>query len=529
MDDTKEKTAEVMATETTGHLKRKLLPRHLEMIAIGGTIGTGLLLKSGHAINSAGPLGALICFALVGIQVYGVAASIGEMCTFIPVEGAFSALPARFLSPAFGFMSGYNYWMNWVLTFPAELTGIATLMSNWVPTTTVAGWVWSLVFMIPLVVLNCFPVTGFAEVEFVLCIIKIFAIVLFMIIALLLWFGVKSGYALGFSNWNPAIVGDTDFERFLNTSGAFTTAFFAYGGTELVALTSGEAANPRKAVPRAINGTFYRIIIFYLGSLFLVGVLLDADNAANSPFVYAYQTVGISFGYHFMNAVAIVAAASAGNSSIYASARTLMRLAEDGLAPRFAGKVDNRGVPLFSVFFSTVVGAICIIAAYADGSGDVFNWLSNLISYSIMLCWVVMSYAQLRFRTGYVAQGYKLEDLPYRMPGYPYTNYVSLTIGFVVTVFMLLGAFYPTSDDFFNHDWYINNSWVYAGIPLSLLLFFCYGLFVKGSMTLVRYEDMDFETGKFIESPEMKAENDLLKERPKNLKEWGQRIWFKLF
>ncbi|KAJ3073647.1 hypothetical protein HDU98_000989 [Podochytrium sp. JEL0797] len=510
------------------HLKRKLQARHLEMIAIGGTIGTGLLLRSGGAIASAGPIGALMCFALVGLQVYGVASAIGEMATYLPIEGAFSALPTRF--------------MNWVFTFPAELSGIASLMGFWISPSKCPSWVWSFVYLVPITVLNLFPVENFGEVEFVLSTIKVIAIVIFLCIAFCVWFGAGTGTGpLWFKNWNPPIQGDTSLQQFLNIAGAFTTAFFSYGGTELVGLTAGEAANPKKSVPRAINGTFYRILIFYLGAIFFVGVLLNPNDPIllgasikTSPFVYVYSSIGIGFAADLMNAVIVVAATSAANSAVYACARTLMRLSEEGSAPKFFGKVDKRGVPVNSVLIVAIFGVVAVVAAYAsgpDGSVNVFNWLSGVISYGIMAAWIIMSYTHLRFRKGYVSQGYKVEDLPYIQPFYPYSDYLSLTIGFFTSFCLLLSAFDTNgvdNADFFNINWFTGNSWTYCGIPITVCCYFGHAIFVSG-FSQVKYENMDFETGKYIETAEEKAENDIVHVKPKNLKEWGSKMRSKLF
>ncbi|KAI8614939.1 amino acid permease/ SLC12A domain-containing protein [Chytriomyces sp. MP71] len=539
------KSAEpVLLAQSAPKLHRKLQARHLEMIAIGGTIGTGLLLRSGGAIAGAGPVGALICYILVGVQVFGVASSIGEMATLLPVEGAFSHFPARFVNPALGFASGWNYWLNWALTFPAEMSGIASLMGYWVTPDRCASWVWSLVYMVPIVAVNCFPVNGFAEFEFVLCIIKILAIVVFLVIGICLWFGAGNGGQgpIGFKNWNPAIVGDNSLNKFINIAGGFTTAFFSYGGTELVGLTAGEAANPRKSVPRAINGTFVRIIVFYFLSVFLVGVLLDptdpilqAADIKTSPFVWAYNKAGIQAGADIMNAVIIVAALSAANSSLYACARTLLRLAEDGHAPKIFSRVTKGGVPINSLAAVVVIGLIAVIVAYASGPGgsvNVFNWLSGVISLGILISWMVMSLTHLRFRFGYLAQGRKIEDLPYIAPFFPYSQYLSLTIGTVVTAFMLLSSFYTNGTDnadFFNTNWWMNNSWTYAGVPLIIILYIVYGVTHKGGFTLIRYEDMDFESNRLVESPEEMAENAALLQKPRSTTEWAKRLWFKLF
>ncbi|KAJ3239567.1 hypothetical protein HDU78_002795 [Chytriomyces hyalinus] len=539
--DTKDPTVLHTAPEG-GQLQRKLQARHLEMIAIGGTIGTGLLLRSGGAISKSGPIGALICFAIVGLQVFGVASGIGEMATLLPVEGAFSAMPTRFVNKAMGFFNGWNYWLLWALTFPAEMSAIAVLMAFWFPD--VKSWIWSFIYIIPFVGVNLIAVTGFAEVEFVLCIVKIIAIVLFIIVGTLYWFGVgHSGGFLGFRNWSPAIVGADGLDSFLRIGGTFTTAFFSYGGTELVGLTAGEAANPRKSVPRAINGTFWRIIIFYIGAIFIVGLILPPDSpiltqksASMSPFVYAYKAVGISFASHMMNFVIIVAASSAANSSLYACSRTLMRLAEEGSAPSIFARVNAKGIPVNSVIAVTVISVISVAGAYiadlADGKGSskVFDWLSGVISYGIMVNWMAMSFTHLRFRYGYVAQGRKIEDLPYIAPFFPYADYVALTIGAFVTAFIFVSAFYNSTNDpeFYNTQWFLDNSWIYFTIPLLIA---CY--VIKAATTdgfgFIPYDQMDFETGKLIETPEEIAENEALKQKPRNGQEWAKRIWFKLF
>ncbi|KAJ3073648.1 hypothetical protein HDU98_000990 [Podochytrium sp. JEL0797] len=236
-----------------------------------------------------------------------------------------------------------------------------------------------------------------------------------------------------------------------------------------------------------------------------------------------------------MNAIIIVAATSAANSSIYACSRTLLRLAQDGSAPKLFGKVDKRGVPVNSVAAVAFVGLLAVVAAYAsgpDGSVNVFNWLAGVISYGIMAAWMIMSFTHLRFRAGYLAQGRKVEDLPYIAPFYPYSDYLSITIGSIITCFMLVSAFYPNgvaTSDFFNLNWWMNNSWTYCGVPVTILFYFGYGMVKPGSLKMVPLMEMDFETGKFYESEEEKVANDHIHERPKNMAEWGQRIWFKLF
>ncbi|KAJ3076474.1 hypothetical protein HDU98_002918 [Podochytrium sp. JEL0797] len=404
------------------------------------------------------------------------------------------------------------------------MAGIASLMTYWIPTSVCPTWVWSLVYMVPVVGLNMFPVSGFGEVEFYLSMTKIIAVTLFLIISACVWFGAGTGTGpIWFKNWSPAVVGETPFNQFVNIAGAFTTAAFSYGGTELIGITAGEAANPRKSVPKAINGTIYRIFFFYLCSLFFVGVLLHSSDPVlrsksikTSPFVWVYNQVGINFAADAMNAVIIIAVTSAANSAIYACARTLMRLAEEGSAPKFLGKVDSRGVPMISVMVVAGFGLVAVGAAFAagpNGAGLVFDFLSGVISYGIMAAWMMMSITHVRFRAGYVAQGYKIEDLPYVAPFFPYTQYLSITIGTFTAGCLLLSAFYSAGRaDFYNLTWFMTNSWAYCGVPIVILLFLGHATF-KSGFALVRLEDMDFETGKYIESAEDIAANLIAEEK----------------
>ncbi|TPX77091.1 hypothetical protein CcCBS67573_g01653 [Chytriomyces confervae] len=506
--------------ETETKMHRKLQARHLEMIAIGGAIGTGLLLKSGGAIYTAGPVGALLCYAIVGLQVFGVTTGIGEMATFLPVAGAFSQLPARFVNAPMGFVGGWNYWLNWALTVPAELSAIASFMSFW--TTAVPLYTWAAVYLVPLAAVNMIGVGGFGEAEFILSLIKVIAIGVFLAIGICVWFGAGTSTGpLWFRYWNPAIIGDSPGARFINFSSALITALFSYGGTELVGLTAREAANPRRNVPRAIKGTFYRIVLFYLGSIFLVGVLLPSDSAIlnpnggaerESPFVYVYGLVGIHGAAHVMNAVAVVAALSAANSSVYACSRTLMRLAEEGNAPTFLQGVDARGVPVRALVVSLLCGVVAVVGGYLAGTGAVFNFLSGVVALGILTAWMIMSLTHLRFRYGYVAQGKAIQDLPYIAPYFPYVDYFSLLVGGVIIALMVFDALYQQPFDF---DWWMNNSWLYGGIPLIASLFLGRGISdgmksgqgILSGFALIPYGDMDFETGKLVESEEDIAQN----------------------
>ncbi|KAJ3077286.1 hypothetical protein HDU98_004248 [Podochytrium sp. JEL0797] len=518
-------------------LTRGMNARHIEMIAIGGSIGTGLLLKSGGAIYTSGPIGALICFFIVAIQVFGVMTSIGEMATYLPVDGIFSQIPARFLNESYGFASGWNYWLNWALTIPTELAAIAGFMAFWVPQTTFPSWAWCGIYLVPLALSNCMSSENFGEAEFYLSITKVIAVIVFIIIGVIVWFGgVTNTGPLWFQNWSPAIVGDTAMTRFTNISASFVTAFFSYAGTEMIGVAASEAINPRKNVPKAVYGTFVRINIFYIGAILMLGLLihssdetLDPNNPSGitgSPFVYVYKLVGIAAAADIMNAVIIIACLSATNSSIYVCSRTLMRLADEGNAPKILGYVTKSGVPLFALLFSVFFGALSVVGGYLAGTNRVFNFLSSVVSLGILGAWMTMSFAHLRFRAGYLYQGNKLEDLPYVAPFYPYADYMSLLIGVFVICIMTFGAFYQVTE--FDLNWFMDNAWLYGGLGIIFVLFFgkiIYEGKSKGNIMhgfkLVPYADMDFQTGKLVETAEDLLDVD--KSMKEMVQEWADK------
>ncbi|KAJ3256344.1 hypothetical protein HK103_005599, partial [Boothiomyces macroporosus] len=338
---------QVFEDQVTG-IHRGLQSRHLTMIAIAGTIGTGLFLKSGDVIAHAGALGALLAYVLSGVAVYCVVMSLGEMATMIPVSGSFNEYAGRFIDPAFGFAFGWMYWFQWLLTFPVEIQAAAGFFSYWVPFIGDNPWYMFVILTVLLTFINLIAVTGFGETEYWLSFAKIFAIVLFIIVAI------------------GVLIVNRNYGQWIQTSGKWNlgylgcygqcfliSAAFAFGGTELVGIT------PSKSVPRAINGTFWRIAIFYFSTIFLIGLIKQLADLAviggldKSPFVFTLKAAGIDFASELINFVALVAVVSAANSSVYACSRTMMSLCQSGKGPAFLGKNDKRGVP----FLQTVIVA----------------------------------------------------------------------------------------------------------------------------------------------------------------------------
>ena len=286
------------------HTKRNLKARHLEMIAIGGTIGTGLFVGSGVALNSAGPAGTLAAYSITGVFVYFIVCSLGEMAALLPVSGSFNEYASRFVDPSLGFTMGWNYWFSWAITLPIEMAAASLVMQFWFPN--VPPFVWSTIVLAVATILNIFSVKAFGEAEFWFSLVKVVAVIIFIIFGLVV--ALKDG--VYFTNWNipqaPFVGGVA------GTFSAFMTAFFSYGGTEIVGIAAGEAANPTVTIPRAIKNTFYRILIFYMGAIFVIGLLVPfnapglADSASRtSPFTLALQAAKVAGTYQLTKVLLI--------------------------------------------------------------------------------------------------------------------------------------------------------------------------------------------------------------------------------
>ncbi len=322
-------------------LRRVLKPRHLNMIAIGGSIGTGLFVASGATVATAGPGGALLSYALIGLMVYFLMTSLGEMAAYMPVSGSFCTYGSRFVEDGFGFALGWNYWYNWAVTIAAELVAAQLVMSFWFPE--VPGIYWSAIFLGIMFGLNVISARGFGESEFWFALIKVVTVVIFIGVGLATIFGIMHGVeSPGFSNFT---MGDAPFVGgFQAMVGVAMIAGFSFQGTELIGIAAGESENPRKNIPIAIRQVFWRILMFYILAIFVIGMLIpytdpnllknDASDISVSPFTLLFERAGFAAAAGVMNAVILSAILSAGNSGMYASTRMLYNLALEGKAPR---------------------------------------------------------------------------------------------------------------------------------------------------------------------------------------------------
>ncbi|EXR16470.1 amino acid permease [Acinetobacter baumannii] len=477
-------------THAPEKLQRKLGARHLNMIAIGGSIGTGLFLASGSTIANAGPGGALLAYSLIGIMIYFLMTSLGELATHTPTSGAFFTYGSRYVEEGFGFALGWNYWYNWAITVAFELVAVQFIMKFWFPD--VPGFYWSALFLVIIFMINAMTVKGFGESEFWFSMVKVIAIVAFIIIgiAMIIKIMLTPGVAI-FANWTykePPFVGGLKA-----MIGVAMIAGFSFQGTEMVGVAAGESKDPKKTIPLAIKQIFWRILLFYILCIFIIGTLIAYDdpnllqaaateNIALSPFTLLYEKVGFAFAASLMNAVILTAILSAGNSGMYSSTRMLFDMAQQGRAPKWFAKLDNRGVPMNALYATTFIAAFCFLTTFI-GEKQVFNWLLNMSGMCGFIVWLGIAISHYRFRKGYIAQGYKLEDLAYRAKFFPFAPWFA----FILCSVIILGQNYQAVLGV-KIDW-IGLLSTYISLPLFLVIWLGYKW--KNKTKLIPYDQMD--------------------------------------
>ena len=414
-------------------LKRKLGARHLNMIAIGGSIGTGLFLASGATIANAGPGGALLAYCLIGIMIYFLMTSLGELATHNPTSGAFFTYGTKYVEGGFGFALGWNYWYNWAITVAFELVAVQFIMKFWFPD--IPGFYWSAIFLAIIFGINALTVKGFGETEFLFSLVKVLAIIVFIIIGIAMIVKIMlTPNMVTFANWTK---GDAPFVGgFQALIGVAMIAGFSFQGTEMVGVAAGESKDPKKTIPIAIKQIFWRILLFYVVCIFIIGTLVAYDdprllqaaaseNITLSPFTLMYEKAGFAFAASLMNAVILTAILSAGNSGMYSSTRMLFDMARKGSAPKWFAKLDPRGVPMNALYATTAIAALCFLTTFI-GEQQVFNWLLNMSGMCGFIVWLGIAISHYRFRKGYLAQGHKLEDLAYKAKFFPFAPWFAL-------------------------------------------------------------------------------------------------------
>ncbi|GET06714.1 amino acid permease [Ligilactobacillus agilis] len=457
------------------NVKRALKTRHLSMIALGGSIGTGLFVASGSAISTAGPGGALVAYIGIGLMVYFLMTSLGEMATYLPVTGSFATYSRRFVDPALGFAMGWNYWFNWAITLAVDISTAAIVLRYWFPH--VPSWVFSLGALIIIFLINALSVASFGETEYWMSLIKVVTVLIFLVVGFLTIVGIMGGHATYLENFaykKAPFVGGVP-----SILTVFVVAGFSFQGTELIGITAGESKDPAKSIPKAIKQVFWRILLFYILAIFVIACLIpytspnllgsDASDITISPFTLVFKRAGLASAASVMNAVILTSVVSAANSGMYASTRMLFALGVSGDAPKIFGKVNGRGIPMPALLGTTLVGLLTFLSSIFGE--QIYSFLVSASGLTGFIAWVGIALAHYRFRRAFKAQGKDLSQLRYKAKWFP----VGPLLALIICLLVIVGQ---DIKSFANLDWQAI-SVTYMSVPLFIILYLYYKLRYK--------------------------------------------------
>ena len=441
----------------THGLKRELKNRHIQLIAIGGAIGTGLFYGSASTIQTAGP-GILLSYAIVGLLVIFVLRALGEMTVEDPAPGSFSYYAYKYLGDYAGFFTGWNYWFNYTICNIAELTVMGIYIQFWFPG--VPLWATAIAVMAIFGTVNLMNVKAFGEFEFWFALIKVVTIVSMIFFGLfIIVFGLGEGQGITIANlW--ANGGFLPFGgKGLLLSLAVVT--FAFGGVEMAGLAAAETKDPVKQIPKAIKSIGWRLAIFYLGAIFIILVMQPWDQIGmgQSPFVQVFSLIGLASAASIMNAVILTATLSGFNSAIYSQGRMLHGLAVQGNAPKIFARVPKNGSPVAGILVTIGTTAIGVAWMFVYPSDLFFIYILSIAALSGMVNWMMILLAQYKARKAMDAEA--VAKLRFKMPGYPYTTIIT----FICFVIIMLAMLY---------------------VPENRVSFYIYPVFI--AITLILYK-----------------------------------------
>jgi aromatic amino acid transport protein AroP len=412
-------------------LHRGLKNRHIQLIALGGAIGTGLFLGIAQTIEMAGP-SVILGYGIAGIIAFFIMRQLGEMVVEEPVAGTFSHFAHSYWGNFAGFMSGWNYWVLYVLVGMAELTAVGIYVQYWYPG--IPTWMSAAVFFVLINLINMVQVKIYGEMEFWFSLIKVVAIL--SMIGFGVWLLLSGNGGPDASVTNLWRYGGFFPNGFSGLALAMAVIMFSFGGLELVGITAAEAADPKRSIPRATNQVIYRILLFYVGALAVLLSLYPWQNVVQggSPFVLIFQALHSDTIAHVLNAVVLTAALSVYNSCVYCSSRMLFGLAVQGDAFRGLRKVNRSGVPLRALTVSAIATGLCVLINYKMSKGA-FVLLMSLAVSALVINWCVISITHLKFRKAKELAG---EKTFFKSWGYPVTNWICLAFLAGILVVMLL-------------------------------------------------------------------------------------------
>jgi amino acid transporter, AAT family len=414
------------------NLHRGLDNRHIQLIALGGAIGVGLFYGSSATIQMAGP-SILFSYLVGGLVIFTIMRALGEMAVDEPVSGSFSSYANRYLGPFAGYFTGWTYWFMWVVVGMAEITVVGVYVNYWFPD--IPQWLTALGVLVLITMINLANVKAFGEFEFWFAMVKVVAIIGMIILGLgIIFFGIgNGGQPIGFENlWTHGGFMPNGVTGILMS---LVLVMFSFGGVELIGITAGEAKNPKKSIPSAINNVVWRILIFYIGALGIMMVLYPWNEvgANGSPFVLIFDNVGIPGAAHIINFVVITAALSAFNSGLFSSGRMLYNLSLQNNGPKYFGKLNKNGNPRRGILFSSLFLLVAVVLNYFVPE-KVFIYISSVATVAVITSWTIILITQLKFRQSKTKKD--IEKLAFKMPLYPVTTYLALAFLALVIVLM---------------------------------------------------------------------------------------------
>ena len=412
--------------------QRGLGARQIQMIAIGGAIGTGLFLGAGKAISKAGP-SLILAYAIAGLVIFFIMRALGELLMYRPVSGSFSEYAREFVGPFWGYVTGWTYWLFWVVTGITEVTAAAKYMAFWTHGS-FPQWAFALIFTVILYGANLISVKLFGELEFWFSMVKVTAIVGMILICagiLTIGFSDAAETASVANLWNDGGFFPKGLGGTLMT---LQIVMFAFLAVELVGVTAGESKDPKTVLPKAINTVPWRIAVFYVGALIMILSVVPWSEfqPGVSPFVAAFEKMGLGIGAAIVNFVVLTAALSSCNSGMYSTGRMLRDLALNGQGPKFLTKLTANGVPLLG---TTVSAALMLVGVWINyvAPGKAFDYVVSFATISGMWAWIMILVCQIRYRAK--ANRGELPESGFKAPGAPFTSWFALAfIGMVIVM-----------------------------------------------------------------------------------------------
>jgi amino acid transporter len=507
-------------------LHQGLKSRHVQLIAIGGTIGTGLFIGSGATLSKVGPAPLFMGYLILASVIYNVMNQIGEMVCYLPAKGgAVSDLVRFYVDESLSFATGWIYYYTFVILVCTEITVTAIIIEYWTDKVPIAVWI--IIFIALLVTLNFLAVKFYGETEFWFALMKVLCIIGLIILGVVIFFGggPNQDGVLGFHYWKDpgsfvVHLAHGSTGRFLDVWTAIIKSGFAFiVGPELVAVTAGETQNPRRNIAKAARRFIWRLMFFYVFGSLVIGIIVPSNNqsllggkdASASPFVIGIQNVGIKGLNHVINAAVLTSALSAGNSFFFASSRFLYNMAEDGDAPKIFARTNKHGVPYVACGLTTALSFISFLNV-SSASAKVFDWLSNLCTISGFIGWIIIGFTYLRWRKALIYNGL-MDRRPFKTPFQPYGVYYS--VGFLIIVSITNG--YEVFFDFNAADFIA----AYLTLPVFFALYFGHKLYTRNWKWAYPIEEIDVISG-VDDAEKADVEDRITYKRPDTV--WGRIV-----